>query len=381
MKIAHIVSTFPPYQGGMGNSVYGFADALANLGHEVIVFTAKTKEKIDDDESKLKKIKFKVVYLSPLIKFGNSAVLPQIFTRLRNFDIVHLHYPFYGTAELALAKKIISGKKLKLVLHYHMDNYGTGIKGLIFKTYQKLILPLLLKYSELITCASLDYIEHSFIKNYYRQNKNKFKETYFGVDLNKFKVIANTKKPDPKTILFIGKLDYTYISKGLGLLFKAVNILMAKYNVELELNIIASGNRVDYFKKIAKNLKIMPFVNFLGKVGDQALIENYNKSDVFVLSADSRGEAFGIVLLEAMACACPVIAPNLPGVRSVFNDGEQGYYFINNNANNLAEKIYSVLKDSVKAEEMRRKGKELAIKKYDINKIGKNLSDIYKEII
>jgi len=39
MKIAHIVCTFPPYKGGMGNSVYHFVRILSQMGQEVIIFT------------------------------------------------------------------------------------------------------------------------------------------------------------------------------------------------------------------------------------------------------------------------------------------------------------------------------------------------------
>ena len=43
MKIAHLVSTFPPYRGGMGNVCWEQADQLARLGHRVTVFTPQYK--------------------------------------------------------------------------------------------------------------------------------------------------------------------------------------------------------------------------------------------------------------------------------------------------------------------------------------------------
>ncbi|MBI4281325.1 glycogen/starch synthase, partial [Candidatus Uhrbacteria bacterium] len=41
MKIAHLVSTFPPYFGGMGNAVFAMAQESARQGHEVTVLTPR----------------------------------------------------------------------------------------------------------------------------------------------------------------------------------------------------------------------------------------------------------------------------------------------------------------------------------------------------
>ena len=77
------------------------------------------------------------------------------------------------------------------------------------------------------------------------------------------------------------------------------------------------------YKKIAKNIGIKKYVNFLGGVNDEELIKNYQKANIFVLPSVNSHEAFGVVLLEALSCGVPVIASNLPGVRSVFKNKEK----------------------------------------------------------
>lgn len=47
MRIAQIICTFPPYKGGMGNSVYHFSRGLAALGHEITVFTPAYPRRAD----------------------------------------------------------------------------------------------------------------------------------------------------------------------------------------------------------------------------------------------------------------------------------------------------------------------------------------------
>jgi len=106
MNIAQVICIFPPKFGGMGNSVLNFSQALVELGHEVTVFTPSYGEEgeVADLEDKAKK--FKVVKLRPLLRLGNAAVLPQLLWRLQGFDIVHLHYPFYGSAEIVWLKRL-----------------------------------------------------------------------------------------------------------------------------------------------------------------------------------------------------------------------------------------------------------------------------------
>ena len=67
-------------------------------------------------------------------------------------------------------------------------------------------------------------------------------------------------------------------------------------------------------------------VTFLGKVSDEALQTALSESHVLVLPSRTKAEAFGLVLLEAMAAGCVPIASNLPGVRDVVT-GQVGFTF------------------------------------------------------
>jgi len=66
-----------------------------------------------------------------------------------------------------------------------------------------------------------------------------------------------------------------------------------------------------------ENLKIESRVAFAGRVTYTTLREFYQLADVTILPSTTRGEAFGLVLLESLACGTPVIASNLPGVKTV----------------------------------------------------------------
>lgn len=378
MKIAHVVCVYPPYKGGMGNSVYNFVKYLTNNGYQIKVFTADYNEKDD----LLSKNNDNIERIKPFFKIGNAAFLPQLLWKLNGFDIVHLHYPFFGAAEYILIKKIFVRKKFKLITHFHMDNQARGAKGFIFFIYKAIVLPLLAKASDIIISSSLDYVKHSSLRKYFLKNSDKFREVRFGVDLNKFAVKNESlDKSSKKNILFVGRLDKAYHSKGLDVLLRAMEIIMKKTESGAVLKVVGEGNLRKNYIELAEKLKVSDNVEFLEKIDNKTLVDYYNSCDVFVLPSSNKGEAFGIVLLEAMACAKPVVASNIPGVRSVFIKGKHGLLFKAGDADDLAEKISLILNDENMAKKMGQEARKYAEKYYSLEISGAKLGLIYNQLI
>jgi len=237
----------------------------------------------------------------------------------------------------------------------------------------KLIRNSLFKKADFITCASLDYIKCSQIGNLYKKYKNKFIEIPFGVDINKFKPNPSNKNKNIFQILFVGGLDRAHYFKGINILLEA----MAKIEIKnWQLNIVGKGDLKYQYQKQAEKLNISNKVNFLGKISDEKKIKIYQQADLFVLPSINKNEAFGLVLLEAMASGIPVIASNLPGVRTVFQDGIQGYLVKPNNLIDLKEKIEIILNDSELKNKMGQAARRLVEKKYNLKNIKNKLNNI-----
>lgn len=379
MRIAHIVSTFPPYKGGIGNSAYNMAEVLSDLEHEVTVFTPNYGCQDEDNGFSLHEGKFNIVRLKPLFKFGNAAFIPQLFWRLKDFDIVHFHYPFFGAIKPVLLAKLIYGKNFKLITHYHMDNRARGFKGAIFYLYRLIFLPLAARASSVITCASLDYVKHSDLRAYYHCRPEKFKQILFGVNLEQFVIYHdNASQANSNTILFVGGLDKAHYFKGLENLIAAVAEIngKSKHN-RILLQVVGNGSLLEYYKKRAHELGAGALVKFHNQVGDSELVGFYNRCDCLVLPSINQGEAFGLALLEAMACAKPVIASNLPGVRSVFKNGVEGLLVKPGDIKDLKEKIKYILEHKKLSLQMGQAGRELVERKYTWAKVGSRLNYLY----
>ncbi|HLU40167.1 MAG TPA: glycosyltransferase, partial [Planctomycetota bacterium] len=89
---------------------------------------------------------------------------------------------------------------------------------------------------------------------------------------------------------------------------------------------------------------------FLGGLADADLPDAYRAADVVVLPSVGRGEAFGLVALEAAACARPVVASDLPGVRTVVREGATGKLVPPGDVGALAEALADLLADAARAQ-------------------------------
>lgn len=367
-KIAQIVCTYPPYKGGIGNSAFNFGIQIKKAGFKInnLVPNYKKDRKEEDDESG------KIIRLKPWLKFGNAALVPQLLWKLKNYDVIYLHYPFFGGAEIVWLFKIFNPKK-KLLIHYHHDIVSLSPLAKILSVPGKLIEDSLLKKTKLITCASLDYIENSSIKDIYKKHKDKFVEIPFGVDLEKFKPDSNKKGGGIINILFVGGLDQAHYFKGIDILIEAVSKLEER---NWKLNIVGEGDlKKDYIEK-TKKLKLENKINFLGNVTNTELPKKYQEADIFVLPSTNKGEAFGMVLLEALASGVPVIASNLAGVRGVFEDGKQGLICKPRNVDDLKEKLEKLINNKEAREKMSKEARKLAEEKYSWENVKEQLKNI-----
>jgi len=366
MKIAQIVCTYPPARNGLGLSVFHFSDHLARLGHEVTVITTPAKNRPDNFV-----FNHKIFRPRPLLRFGHAALLPLSAARLAAFDAVHLHYPFFGTAEWLAWAPVFSRARFRLFIHYHMDTPGlqglAAWAGAAAKFCQKK----LFSSAQGITCASLDYIAHSRLADLYRVRPELFREVPFGVDGQQF--FFQAKGASTGEILFVGALDQAHYFKGLPVLLSALVRLPG-----VRLTAAGDGECRSDYEKTAARLGVSDRVRFTVAVSAQRLVSLYQGADVLVLPSINRHEAFGLVLLEAMSTGTPVVATDLPGVRRVFHSGREGFLARPNDPNDLAEKIGLILNDPALRDACGRRARALTESKYDWEISARRLEKIYQ---
>ncbi len=187
---------------------------------------------------------------------------------------------------------------------------------------------------------------------------------------------------DTPLVGFVSRLDYW---KGVDTFLKAAAI--CKQEIPQAHYLVAGGaieGQEDFaseIKKFAEKLGLNGSVHFSDwRYHPKDMPQVYAALTIFVL-ASKRPESFGLVLLEAMATAKPVVATNHGGPKEICVQNETGILVPPDNAEAMAQAILSLLKDRKKAKSMGDAGRIRVEQQYDRDKCIKQLEGLYEELV
>jgi len=376
MKICHLINSYPLPTGGMQSYCYDLADRQSAQECDVHIYVSG----VINESSRNKR--YKIKSFKPLFNVGKATFSPSLIIALlkEKFDLFHVHLPFPFGFEIALV--IAKLRKIPLVVTYHCevsDYRGSRIRGFFMKTYS-ILSNFLLRFADHIIFTTEDY---SKLFNF---SKFKISIIPIGVDANRFQVFDKAisrkylKLPESKFIvIFVGNLDsHNYHKKGVEYLLNAVPLIRKEIS-NIFINLVGKTDieTEDIIHSICKDKNISDIVRISGCVSDEDLSSHYSASNVLVLPSVSRLEAFGIVLLEAMASSLPIIASNIPGVRSVVKSSKAGFLVEPRSSSDIAKTVVSVYK----LKNLDKYAVETVKNKYTWDKIVAQISEIYKNLI
>ncbi len=367
MKVAEVISTFPPYHGGMGYVCFHNALELARRGHAVTVFTLEHHRLSYEKDPK----DFQIVRLKTPLLYGDGGMVPQLYSQLRDFDVIHLHYPFYGGAEYAYMASLLRGQRYFLT--YHMDVYGnTPLKRFMIAIYEPLLMKRIIRKAALIGALSLEHLKSSKAARFI--DWDKVVEMPNGVDAGTFRprqknaeLIERYGLKGKVVILFVGNLQPF---KGLHLLIDAVAGIK---DDNIVLLVVGGGYSEDAYRRQARLRQIEDRVIFAGpKSPGEDLPDHYNLCDFLVLPS-THSEAFPLVVLEAMASGKPAVVSSLPGPAQLVDVGRDGLVARTGDVDDLKEKIAYLASDGERCRRMGESGRQKVLAGYTWTKIGEHL--------
>jgi glycosyltransferase involved in cell wall biosynthesis len=213
-------------------------------------------------------------------------------------------------------------------------------------------------------------------------NPSKIRVVYNGIDIRKVSSLGDTDiikrygiHKEDFVILYLGRLHPKKCPEDVVKAFP--KIVQKVPNAKLV--IAGKGSEKAKLEKLVKKLKLQDKVVFTGFVSENEKWSLLKRCDVFVLP--SIVEAFGIALIEAMACGKPVIATNVGPFPEIIRDGETGILIPVHSPNHLAEAVINLSQDDRKRVHIGKKAKEEVENRFNISKIANNYLKIYDEVI
>lgn len=296
-------------------------------------------------------------------------------------DVNIIHYPYFEPFFLTLPFK--SKKKFVVTVHdltplAFPKNFPAGVKGKIKWNLQKMRLK---KASAIITDSKSSKKD---IVRFVGVDNNKVSVVYLAAG-EQFEIIKDRNNLDnikdkfslpDKFVLYVG--DVTW-NKNLPRLIEAAKIanvklvMVGKALVEKDYDKTNPWNQDR--SKIAEMIKGNKKVKLLGFLPDEDLIALYNTATVFAMP--SLYEGFGLPILEAMKCGCPVVTSKKGSLPEIAGDAV--LYVDAYNAEDIAKGLEKVLKDSSLAKSLSEKG-ALQAKKFSWKKTAKETMEVYESV-
>lgn len=335
MKILQIVKYYDPCQGGMESVVKNIVEGVITLS-KTVFFTVYSNNHFRNFKkiivTKNREIIFKEITPAYVKSQPLNLRYPSLKKMIKDNDVIHHHYPF-PTMEFTLLRYLKQMRDKKLIITWHAN-----IKNSRWSWIERIYNPLiekLLDRADAIVVTSPQLFENSDILQKY---KSKVHTIPLSFD-PKFNTVSAKKFPEDRffNILFVGKLRKY---KGVEYLINAV------VNLNVNLTIVGNGEELEGLKLLATNLNIESKIVFVSNADDLQLISLYEKADLFVLPSINEAEAFGVVQLEAMANALPVINTNLEsGVPFVSLNNYSGITVEPKNTEALTQAIKKIIGD------------------------------------
>lgn len=320
---------------------------------------------------------FPVVRTRSLNIDGSLAISPGMITAARrlhskwNFDLIHLHFP----DPMSHLASMFLPASIPRIISWHADIIRQQQLLKIYRPW----LNIAIKNAAAIIVATPNHISSSKQLREISDPK-KVHVIPFGFDLSKFQETA----PGAAVIRarFPGKLIFTLgrhvYYKGIDVLIKA----MKRIDLNTTLLIGGTGPLTHQWRELTTRYGLNSRIHFLGMISETELAAYYQACDLFCLPATSIAEAFGIVQVEAMAAARPVVSTSLPsGVSFVNQHQRTGLVVPPSDEISLAEAINKLMRNDALRMQLGTQAQERAFQEFTLETMASRTLNIYERCL
>ncbi|NPA33933.1 MAG: N-acetyl-alpha-D-glucosaminyl L-malate synthase BshA [Chlorobi bacterium] len=325
------------------------------------------------------------VMIYPLFEYPpyESALVSRLveIALTQDLDLLHVHYavPFAGAAYMT--KQILLQQHNKH-LPYIVTSHGTDITLVGRDKSFAPVVQFGLYNADAITAVS-KFLKSEMVKNFkIPQQRIQVIYNFINTTQHNKEYCQKAQYLDqwrrflaPRNEFLICHISNFRPLKRIDILLKAFKQVIDN-GLNARLVLVGDGPERQNMELLARELKLEDKALFLGVQED--IRDILCISDLFVLTSES--ESFGLVLLEAMAMGCPVVASNTGGIPEVVRDGIEGLLCPVNDTKAFADAIMKILTNP----ELHQKLVDNAIKRardFDTSKIVPQYEQLYRKVI
>jgi len=385
-RILHISKYHPPFAGGIESFVADLIPAQIKQGHTVAAVVhdhqpsiKKIAKKITAEEGTAGELIYRVPSFGRLLYAPVAPHFPYWLKKIiQEFkpDSLHIHVPNTSAFWLfALA----CARDCQWVIHWHSDVISTidsrlSLAYRIYRPFEQA----LLKRADKVIVTSPPYLASSAALASWH---HKSEVIALGIDSQRLPDPTETAltwaqqrwQKNSIKLLTIGRLTYY---KGHEILIRA---LATCQNKNIELCIVGKGEQQESLQQLINTLGLQQQVNLLGFCESEQLTALLAHCDCFCLPSLERTEAFGVVLMEAMRYAKPVIASDIKGsgVTWVVTNKVTGTLVPPQNVKALATALDELAQQPERYHAYGQAGYQRFKVTFDIDKVAETISPLY----
>jgi glycosyltransferase involved in cell wall biosynthesis len=179
-------------------------------------------------------------------------------------------------------------------------------------------------------------------------------------------------------VLTVGRWVSSEKYKGADTLIEALPHVL-KTAPDASIVLVGNGDDRPRLQKLAQDLGVSQRTHFLQGLSPEQLSACYANCNVFALP--SRGEGFGLVILEAMAHAKPVIGGAHGGIPDIVEDGVTGLLVPHGDVERLGQALESLFNNPNMAREMGANGRDRLAKTFSFAQFQSHLTQILNHVL
>ncbi|NJF24671.1 glycosyltransferase family 4 protein [Thermococcus sp. Bubb.Bath] len=387
LKIALASDWFFPSVGGIEYHIHDLATHLVEMGHEVHVITRFGDHPDEKLPYQVHRFKGRITMNSFHVSIGTGALkrINELYKK-EGFDITHGH-SIYSPMAVGVANLSAGIRGVPSVI----TNHSLLGNSILNPAYIALLRLSLHKVTSFIAVS--EAVKSDMLSILGRNLKNR--EIYVipnGIDTDFWK--PQEDKEGWKEALGLKGMVVTTTSrltkrKRIHVIPKVAKRIKEEYGENVTFLIIGDGPERSNIERLIREYNVGDIVKLLGRQPREKIKEYLGASDVYL--SPTVYEAFGIAVLEALACGVPVVANNHGGIGEIVEHGRTG--LLSQNDQGLIQNLVALIDDENMREEMgknARKGVEdrfsweavvprvLEVYERTMNQADKNLFVLYK---